>query len=153
MAANSNGPSVSWSSVVSTGAFLTLLVGGGWTIFQTQFSSMSAQIVENRIAVEKATMLVQSQMDRRFGELEKDSDYLRTNRVATNEFNQFQGNVAGQIETLRRQLAVIEQTRPTTGELQAANKNSQETANRLDDRVRYLEQYLLGQSRIFSSPK
>jgi hypothetical protein len=143
---------VSWTTVISAGAFMAVLIGGGWTVFQTQFSSQAAQINENKQLIEQSVRLLQAQIDRRVGELERRDDALTAKALTQAEFKQFEANVLAQIEGLRRQIAILEQTRPTTGELQAANRSSQDTAARLEERVRSLEQYLLGQSKGFSTP-
>jgi len=130
---------------------MALLTGGGWTIFQTQFTAQNAQIYENRQIIDKTAALIQAQIDRRAADMDRDIKGIKATEVTQAEFKQFEASIFGQIDTLRRQLSIIETTRPTTGELQAANKNAVDTTARLEDRVRYLEQYLLGQNKIFGS--
>lgn len=154
------GPVLSWTTVVSAAAFMTALVGGGWTVFQTQFSSMSAQIIDNKREAEKGFNLYQAQLDRRFEELNKSLNTLRIERLTLAEFSQFKEAMLLQLDLLRKQLAILEQTRPTTGELQAYNKSSQEALaaaanvsstqmHEIEGRLRAVEQYNLGQSKTF----
>lgn len=96
-------------------------------------------------------------IERRTSELSTELSFQRSRiiegrkeAIGQDEFKQFGASINLQFETLRKQLAVLESTRPTTGELQAASKNALDTAARLEERVRALEQYLLGQSKIFS---
>ena len=145
-----SGPILSWTTVISTAAFLLAIVGGGWTVFQTQFGSLSGQISRNEQQIIAGNSLMQAQLDRRFGEMDTELRVMKRERITKSEFDQFSSNIINQIETIRKQLSVLEQTRPTTGELQASSKGSLDTSSKLEDRVRALEQYLLGQSKAFA---
>jgi uncharacterized protein HemX len=115
-----NGPQLTWTNVIGTLGFGTLLIasfmGAFWTVFQTQFANT----------------------ERRMERLEKE----RSDFVGRDEHREFVKRLDGDITQIQQQLLRIETTRPTTGELKQLGDSAAEQARKLDDRVRSLEDYL-----------
>lgn len=55
------------------------------------------------------------------------------------EHDEFKARILGDIDKIDKRVTVLDTTRPTTGELQAVATSTQRTADKLDERVRSLE--------------
>lgn len=135
MASNSGNPELTWANIIGTIAAAAILAGAGWTLFQTQFNY-----------VEKNTSLVRETLERRDGEINsrvvKIEDELRSRRelfIDQKMFDQYQLRIDNSVKVLTDRLNVLEQTRPTTGELQALSKNANEQITRILERIDRIE--------------
>ncbi len=160
-APNSNSNALSLPVVIAALSLLFVLIGGIgtaiWAVSQSQLNSLTDKVKENKDSFERNDEAIRRMVERRIADLTAELAFQRTRIIdgrkevfGQDEFKQFEVRVSSELDVIRKQLAVLEQTRPTTGELQAASRNSQDTATKLEDRVRALEQYLLGQSKAFA---
>lgn len=129
---------------------LAVSIGGGfWSVVQTQFNAQKER--EDLIASysEKIGKIVtsqakerddelQQQLDRRIPELERIVLYLRDQLERTRE----NYTPLRELLHIEQEIKVIEQTRPTTGELQAIGNGNREQITKLEERVRSLEDNL-----------
>lgn len=104
-----------WPIFLSAGSLIAVVMGGIWKILQSQFTYLereSERLHEEQLrrdnSVQEAIRTIQKELDSR-----------RVEFMHVDTFNQFEQRVLSDITTLRLQLSVIEQTRPTTGELEA----------------------------------
>jgi hypothetical protein len=167
---NGNGrgaPTLTWANIISTLAFGAIMIGAFWTVMLTLLAaerertnlitSFHEQEIKVAAATEKErTVLIasfnkerfdalQAQIDRREHELNRriiditaETAAHRVDFLSVREFSQYKVL----IDQLRDQIKVIETTRPTTGELQAVAKATTEAADKIEQRVRSLEDNL-----------
>lgn len=142
---------ISWPSLVSTLGLALALVGGFWGITQTQFSSMYGLIQENKASQERILQAVRADSLRNDTELKAELQFLRQQFISRRpefvgqpEFHQFQKAITDRLERIDKQLQSIESTRPTTGELQNTARALDSQVNRVEERVRVIEQYIRG---------
>ena len=110
-----SGINVQWSSVAAIGVLMATIVGGSWTLIQSQFN-----------AANQKEDLRHSDVDRRLNELrqsiarvEREIDKEKYDFMRNDTFMQFQQR----FDQMQKQLTIIESTRPTTGELQAVSRS------------------------------
>lgn len=157
MAQNNNGRAV-LQSAAGFGAVLLAAIGVVSTIFQiqisalkehneTQFKLQSVTVNELRKIGEDTSLRLASELNRREGDIktqltviQNELDRLRRDFLSTDAFAQFQARMVAELGFIKAQLITIEQTRPTTGELGGLGKNLSEQVQRLEERLRYLEQ-------------
>jgi polyhydroxyalkanoate synthesis regulator phasin len=119
---------LTWANLISLVAVLFVMAAGGWSLFQSQFASVSSTIALQAKANEEAARTLASQLIRSqdgfrteikdlYDELKsRIADIhgeLRHDFVSVNEFRQFEAR----LDSVQKRLDVIETTRPTTGEL------------------------------------
>jgi hypothetical protein len=110
---------LTWANLISSVAVIGVAAAGGWTLFQSQFASMEKSIaIQAKINEENARLLAEE--FRRFQDASEKDRYdvhleLRHDFIRKDEFNQFEQR----LESIQKRLDIIEQTRPTTGELQS----------------------------------
>ena len=142
---------ISWSSLVSTMALALALVGGMWGVTQTQFSSMYSIIQENKQASERLLGAIRSDQQRADNDLKTEQQFLRqqfinrrADTVGQDEFKQVLMGFRDRLDRIDRQLQSLEQTRPTTGELQSTARALDAQVNRVEERTRQLENFIRG---------
>jgi hypothetical protein len=115
-----NGPQLTWTNIIATLGFGTLLMasfmGAFWTVFQTQFSNS----------------------ERRIERVEKDLHSIPTK----DEHQEFKARIDGTIVVIQKQLDRIETTKPSVDTLRLLGDNSASQASKLEERVRSVEDYL-----------
>jgi hypothetical protein len=144
------GPQLSYATVISALAFAASVVYGAWALNQSQLANVNAQIDLLRKDTSERASVLAAELTRRESEI-KASLYILQSRVdripaeyvATQEHKEFKERLLEDIGGLRSQLSVLEQTRPTTGELSAVSVFVKDQASRLEERVRQLEQNAL----------
>lgn len=171
-------PQLTWANIISTLVLGSLLMGAGWTVMLTlltaerERTSLINTFNEKEISrvskyeQEKANALadfnkerrdlLQQQIDRRESEINRRLVEItgelvarRSEFISIREFSQFQVLIS----QLRDQIKIIEQTRPTTGELQAVGNGNKDQITKLEDRVRSLEDNLRTLKPIVQPPK
>lgn len=149
-----NGASISWQNIIATLAFAVTIAFAGWSLFQTQFSAMSTTINENKLASERMISSNKREIERTESELKGELQFIRTlllerrkEFVGQPEFGQQSKATGDRFERIDRQLQILESTRPTTGELQATGRSLDGLINKLEDRVRAMEDYIRGAPR------
>ncbi len=125
--------------IISIAGLILILFGGGWTLFQTQFSYIAKQVEDVRfIANDNSTRLAHEQEVReqaitsRLQAIQADLIRDRQDYINQAQFASWQSRVTDTIEVLRKQLSVLEATRPTTGEIQAAIRAIEARLNSLE---------------------
>src|SRR5208283_98095 len=127
----------SWNNNLPTISLALVVVGGILGVTQIQINSVLAQLAQlrqdndssdSRIRADQSRDQTQLRADieenrrainQQFADIQNELERRRTMFVGSQEFNQFQGRVLADDVTLSQRLLSIEQTRPTTGELQA----------------------------------
>ncbi len=122
--ANNNG-SISWQHIVVLISIGGLAIGGLWAVSQTQLTALEKQTLarvdalkdladimrrENDV-IRTSILSIQSELERRRGEF-----------LGQSEFKQFEARMRDIDEIFRSRLQILEQTRPTTGELSGVLK-------------------------------
>ena len=79
-----------------------------WRVFQVQF-----------VAIDKDLLALRDELRTREKELKQQIRDDRTEYLTRNEFRLFSERVLSELGIIRAQLTILEQTRPTTGELEA----------------------------------
>jgi len=148
---NANTTSITSTNLVATVALFCVMIGGGWVIFQTQFSSVATTIAENKSAADRMTGRNRSELEQMDKEIKKELQFLRerlihrrTEVVGIAEWQQFQKGQLDRLDRIDKQLQLLESTRPTTGELSAASKSADQNIQGALERIRALEIYLRG---------
>lgn len=126
---NSNGPQITWVNIVITIGLFTTMAGGAWALFQSQFNNLEQQL---RSADSTTNALVK--------DLRGDLDRLRDNSVLRAEHIEFVKRLDEHLAMLQHRLDIIEQTRPTTGELENRASALRTEIAEIKDRIKFLEQ-------------
>jgi hypothetical protein len=146
-AEKNSSPHLSYATIVSTLAFAASVVYGAWALNQSQLANVNAQIELLRKDTSDKAAVLAAELARRENEI-KSSLYTLQSKlergpaefVAVQEHREFKDRLLDDIRGLRAQLNVLEQTRPTTGELSAVSLYVKDQTARLEERVRQLEQ-------------
>jgi hypothetical protein len=140
---NNNGATPIWPTITTTAVLVSLLVGAQWAISQTQLASISKEIENTRKDAQERALALNHEQERRETELKSQIDRLRLETTGLPEFKQFESRVLDKTGTFEKQLNILESTRPTTGELSGMGKATDMQLARQEERIRWLEQYLL----------
>jgi hypothetical protein len=156
--AATNSPHLTWTNIIMTLGFLAAMAGALWTLLQSQRENDRAYVTSQIAASNERDNLRTAEIirgaersrDERMGMkeelkiLREAIDAHRLIYVQTSEYREQARRLDERLDLISKQLQVLESTRPTTGELQAANRNSEAAMARQEERIRALEQYLLG---------
>jgi hypothetical protein len=115
---------LSWSTLISTGMFLVVIVGAFWAL---AFGPIQDKFLTN----EKRDVELREEIKRINAELLA----RRLEFVGHAEFLQFQLR----FDQIAARILSIEQTRPTTGELSAISKGAELSLSQMEQRIRALE--------------
>jgi hypothetical protein len=133
---NGNGdPQLSWGTVISMVGVVAVLFGGSWAVFQTQFGYIEKDKEVIRQELVRSLTGIQSQ----FKSVSDDFDRRRLLNVEQVEFKQFEARYEKEVADIQQRLSLIEQTRPTTGELRGISENADKQINRILNRLDQLE--------------
>lgn len=124
-------PELSWYNIIVTVGVLFAAAGAGWTLFQTQFSSMERQFQSS-----------DKNLLERIVDLKEMAERNRDETIHIREHNELVKRVDTEIATINDRLKILETTRPTTGELQGIAAASGRDITDLKDRIRSLEDNL-----------
>jgi predicted phage gp36 major capsid-like protein len=136
----SNG--ISWTTLISAVGLGFVIVGALWTIVQVQFAAIEKEKEIIRQELVKSGEEVRDQFKR----VEDSFDRRRALNVEQVEFRQFELRILNDINVLKEQLRVLEQTRPTTGELSGTAKALEGRIVSQEDRLHSLELRLIPQA-------
>ena len=133
----------SWATLTNTGMFLLVVVGAFWALafgpIQDKFSTNEKRDVELRNDIRRIQTEFRGEINRIDAELLS----RRSEFVSQPEFKQFENRVditvAQRFEVANQRLQIIESTRPTTGELGAVAKSTENSLTQLEARIRALE--------------
>ncbi len=149
---NQNGP-INWGTLISAGTLLAILVAAFWTIVQTQFGyiekdkeRISQQVIRTDAAIAAQLSKLKDDTDARFLVLRGRLEGFIDKRVADEVFKQHEARNVAEFETIKRQLQLIEQTRPTTGELKGTAESLTLGLSEVKERIRNLELRLIPQA-------
>jgi hypothetical protein len=92
-----------WGVLIAAVALGFVLVGAFWTIVQTEFTAQGALIQDNRTAIDKAATLLQAQLDRRFGEVDRRLGIIETTRPTVGELQAISKGVEDRMRSLEQQ--------------------------------------------------
>ena len=141
MATSSGPPQLTWANIIGSIGAAALVAGAGWTLFQTQFNYADRNTSLVRESQEKRN----DEINRRFDKIESELLTRRELFIDKSTFDQYERRIDGATKVLIDRLNVLEQTRPTTGELQALSKNSNDQVTRILDRLDRIENKKPGQ--------
>ncbi len=118
---NGNG-GISWQVMLGIIGLISSVMFGAWNLNQAELTNLKERIIELQNKQDQFTSL--------------------------KEFNQFEKRILDDGDIIRKQLNVLEQTRPTTGELQAIG-------NAVKDRLLIIENRLdqLSSSHALGAPR
>jgi len=140
--------------MVATLALALTIAAAGWTLFQSQFSAQDRIIQDSKAASERMLANLRRDMENDDAALKAELLYLRnvivTQRaelVTQPEFTQVAQSLRDRLERIDRQLQLLESTRPTTAELQSTAKALDSQVNRVEERLRAMEEFIRGRSR------
>jgi conjugal transfer/entry exclusion protein len=129
------GPTLTSGTVVATAALIGSVIYGIWSLNQSQMLDIHDQLRELRRQSEITDDRLSRELNRREIELKlgitqinNELDRRRDQFTDIKAFVEFQARVLDELRIQRERLVQLEQTRPTTGELQATN-------NALRDRI------------------
>jgi hypothetical protein len=128
-------PSTSLSSLWGGIAAVSILFGGSWTVFQTQFSNID----KDQKIIRDALDLRSTEVDRKFTALNAELIQHRDVYVQQYQYREFRQALDKRLDTIEQRLALIEQTRPTTGELRGIAENADKQISRILDRLDHAE--------------
>lgn len=112
-----NGGSFSWATIVGLIIVGGIIIGGVWTVVQVQFANQAANIKSNEIAINN----------------------YRLRSVSQAEFTQFEKRIDEHLKATDERLLLIEQTRPTAGELKGVADSTKEQIARIIDRLNKID--------------
>jgi chromosome segregation ATPase len=162
---------VKWPVLLAALGFAGSIVYGAWALSQSQLSNVIHQIeqLRNETADRRSEIRasidilrrdidagdtkqsaeltrreneVKAKIDSINGELERRRSQFADARV----FDEFQRRVLDDIDIIRKQLILLEQTRPTAGTLEAVATAAKEQATRFEDRIHAMESALPSRS-------
>lgn len=131
-----------------------------WAISQTQMASLKELVAAQTSSLNERLKIVQdaeastdarlaAELSRRETEIKSqmkaiqdELDIRRREFLNEKEFTQFQGRIIAELSIIKDQLKVLEQTRPTTGELQATNSALRDRIDRLYAQIGSIDEYL-----------
>jgi len=154
---NQSNNGISWTGLLTAFSFMGSVVYGAWALEQSQMAGISKEIAQLRedvsakdirLAAELAKreqeikvniVTADSEIKKTVNDIQNELDRRRDQFANIKEFDELKARLLDNVDILRKQLTVLEQTRPTTGELQAVQTyvNSQNT--RFEDRLRAVE--------------
>ncbi len=137
---SSNGSGVNWGTLIAAVMLAVALVGAFWTIVQTQFGYIEKDKETIRGELVRSLANIQSQ----FGEGRAALEARRALSVEQVEFKQFEASILRDVATVKQQLLLLEQTRPTTGELQTAARGLEGRIDQQERRLQNLENQKMG---------
>lgn len=141
-------------------ASIGVMGGALWAISQTQLASLKELVTSQYDAVDSKLRLVQDsakQVDERLAAelsrreteiksqlkvIQDELDRRRHDFLSEKEFTQFQGRIIAELVVIKEQLKVLEQTRPTTGELQATSQALRDRIDKLYIQITSIDEYL-----------
>jgi len=142
-------PMFNWGTVISASAVMIAVLSGGWGLFQTQLGGLEKEINQIRLHADKSDDDLRVELVRRETELRDAIRAIvtelerRRNEFPTQfEFRQFEKNMESRMTLTQKQIEILEQTRPSTAELQKVTVSTDAQLNRIEERVRQLEIYL-----------
>ena len=97
-----------WANLLASCGLMLTIIFALWRVFQVQF-----------IAIERDLLALRDELRTREKELKEQFRDDRSEYLSRNEFRLFSERVIAELTHIRGQLTVLEQTRPTTGELEA----------------------------------
>lgn len=117
-------PQLTWANITASILVLSVLAAGAWAITQIQYGHHDKDIkrIEDDITRIDAELLLR-----------------RTQFPTQAEFQQYEKRMDNVISETQARLRSLEQTRPTTGELQGIAKSSDTQINRILDRLDRLD--------------
>jgi len=121
----------SWNNNLPTISLALVVVGGILGVTQIQINSVLAQLAQLRQDNDGSDTRIRADQLRLEKELRADIE----RRVGDAEFKEFSARVLADDTTLSQRLLSIEQTRPTTGELQATAASLREVVILLQTRA------------------
>jgi len=125
MANPSNGNSgLSWVPIAALVTIIGVLFGGSWTVSQNQFG----YVEKDKEILRQQLVKSQSDVQAQFKQV-----------VEQVEFKQFEYRMDAQIAEIQQRIALIEQTRPSAGELKGVADSANQQINRILDRLDRLE--------------
>lgn len=131
MTDDAGGTRITWTAIVMTTALLLTAASGAWVLFQSQFANM-----------EKQSTAANQNVDRRIDENTENIDAIRHAAISREEHVEFVKRLDHEIGTINDRIRIIEQTRPTTGELASIVQSNKEQQQEVKERVRSLEDNL-----------
>src|ERR1700720_3446486 len=125
MASPTNGNSgLSWVPIAALVTIIGVLFGGSWTVSQNQFG----YVEKDKEILRQQLVKSQSDVQAQFKQV-----------VEQVEFKQFEYRMDAQIAEIQQRIALIEQTRPSAGELKGVADSANQQINRILDRLDRLE--------------
>jgi hypothetical protein len=126
---------INWATLIAAAGLGVILVGGFYGIVQTQFAY-----------IDKDKEIIRAQLTKSQDDVARQFKEIKDQNVQQVEFRQFEARVLADIETVKKQLLLLEQTRPTTGELSGTAKALEARITQQEERMRGLELRLIPQS-------
>jgi hypothetical protein len=117
--------------LVAATTVISILFGGSWVVSQTQF----AYVDKDKEIIRQQLVSSQAQIEQRFKDINADNERHREQSVEQVEFKQFEARMDHQFAELQARLTLLEQTRPTTGELRGIADNADKQIARILDRL------------------
>lgn len=161
--ADDRNPSI-WQIVLGGVAVAIATIGSMgtalWAISQTQMSSLKELVAAQTSSLSERLKIVQdaeasndarlgAELSRRETEIKSQmkgiQDELNIRRkefLNEREFVQFEGRIIAELAIMKDQLRTLEQTRPTTGELQATTTALRDRIDKLYSQVTSIDEYL-----------
>jgi len=129
--------SASLTNVWGVVGVVAILFGGSWTVFQTQFSNIDQgqKIIRDELARRSG------EVDSKFTALDAELLHHRDVYIEQYEYRAYARALEKRLDTIEQRLALIEQTRPTTGELRGIADSADKQIQRILDRLDKLEKH------------
>lgn len=139
-------PQLTWTNIVITVAAIATISSLGASVIQYQLSGLDQKITKvDHDAVERDKEAKHDREIKDFA-IEKKFDTLNEELLrraelflTTKEFAEFKARIIDRTAVSESRLNVIEQTRPTAETLKAISNNAETRLDRLEERVRALE--------------
>jgi len=95
----------SWATLISGCALIFVVVGGGWTLFQTQFNYIDRDKENIRAELGRREAEIKDQLKA----IQTELDHRRAEFMYVREFSQFEKRMDSEIDAIKKRLSVIEQ--------------------------------------------
>lgn len=146
---NNDSPRIAYGTIISTLGFVASVVYGIWALNQAQLASIERQISSEHTQFSQQFQQNREELARRESEvksqianIETDLSRRRQEFVGQDEFRQFRERVLNDVKIIRDRLVLIEQSKPSVGELQAITSALRDRIEKLYNLIEKQEDWI-----------
>lgn len=131
-----DGLQVSWTTLVSTGVLVVMVFGAFWALIQSQVADVRSRADAAKSYTDQQTQETRDQIRH----IREDLSKLREEDFSLRDHTIYEKATDDRLISLLDRIKIVERTRPTTGELQGIATNAGSRLDRIEERLKALEQ-------------